>query len=139
MLLYATRGVMRQLQNLRDGRKPAYGAGDEMDWQIHIEGSLGEGALAKYHGVYHGGIGKLRAPDVGVVDVRTAAKHSHRLMIHPPDPDDRVFWFVTGTNGKYQIRGWLLAKDGKRKEWWQDPKKKDRWAFFVPTSELHAP
>jgi hypothetical protein len=39
MLLYATRGVMRQLQNLRDGRKPAYGAGDEMDWQIHIEGS----------------------------------------------------------------------------------------------------
>lgn len=135
----AMMGVLRQVQNILKARKPAHGAGNEKDWQKHIEGALGELALAKYLGVFWSGIGKLRAPDVGTMDVRTAAKHSHRLMIHPGDPDDRVFWFVTGLNGKYQIRGWLLAKDGKRDEWWKDPQGTDRWAFFVPTYALHAP
>lgn len=135
----AMMGVLRQVQNILKGRKPAYGAGKKNDWQIHVEGALGELALAKYLGVFWSGVGRLRAPDVGIVDVRTGAKHSHRLMLHPPDPANRVYWFVTGINGKYQIRGWILGKDGKRDEWWKDPKGTNRWAFFVPTSELHQP
>ena len=35
-------GVMRQVENLKLNRKPYYGAGSSNDWQLHIEGCLGE-------------------------------------------------------------------------------------------------
>ena len=41
-------GVARQVENLEIGRIPAYGAGNMNNWQIHLEGALGEMALAKY-------------------------------------------------------------------------------------------
>jgi hypothetical protein len=38
--------------------------------------------------------------------------------------------------GKYVIRGYLYGKDAKRQEWWRDPTKKNRFAYFVPQSAL---
>jgi hypothetical protein len=57
-------GVMRQVQNLRDNRQPAYGATTDHDWQWHIEGALGEMALAKALGVFWAGVGLFRGADV---------------------------------------------------------------------------
>lgn len=129
-------GVMRQLQNMRDGRRPAFGAGSASDWQLHVEGALGECALAKHLGIFWCGVGALRAPDVGVVDVRTRSNHSYDLILHDHDPDERVFYLLTGGNGRYVVRGWIRAGEGKRKEFWKDPAG-GRPAYFVPQEALH--
>jgi hypothetical protein len=135
-------GCMRQSQNLEANRRPAHGAGNLNDWQKHISGALGECALAKYLGVYWSGVGKLRGHDVGeMVDVRTQPpKYSYpnSLILHKGDPDDRVFFLVVGLNGRYTIKGWMLAKDGKDEKYWSDPTNEDRYAYFIPESELRS-
>lgn len=138
MLLGAQAGCQRQVQNLKNKVQHAYGAGNDDDWQLNIEGALGEMALAKYLGVYWDGKGQMRAPDVGNVDVRTRSQHYYDLILHPNDPDDRRFYLLTGQNGEYQVHGSILAKDGKKEEFWSDPSRKNRPAFFVPKSALEA-
>ncbi len=130
-------GVCRQIQNMAKGRKPAYGAGHSDDWQKNIEGYLGEMAFAQWRGVYHAGLGVLRGPDVDGQDVRTRSSHGYDHMLHPEDDDERIFWLLTGINGNYRVRGWIQAKDGKQDRFWKDPTGKNRWAFFVPVSEIH--
>lgn len=128
-------GIMRQTENLKKKAQPAYGAGSKDDWQLHIEGALGECALAKYLNVYWSGKGEMRNPDVGPFDVRTRSRHDYELILHPNDPDERTFWLLTGSNGVYRIHGCIKGKDGKKKEFWKDPAG-GRPAFFVPQSEL---
>jgi hypothetical protein len=138
MLMAAQAGVLRQVENLQKKRVPAYGVGANNDWQLHIEGCMGEYALAKYLGIHWSGKGQLRKPDVGVFDVRTRSRDNYELIIHPEDPDDRIFWLVCGRNGAYSIKGWILARDGKKKEYWKDPAGRNP-AYFVPQSALHSP
>lgn len=138
MMIAAQSGILRQIENTQRQRKAAYGSGSQNDWQLHIEGCLGEMALSKFLGVYYTGKGKFRAPDVGIVDVRTRSRHSYDLILHPKDPDDRIFYLVTGVNGSYKIQGWIMGEDGKQKEYWSDPAG-GRPAFFVPQSKLNAP
>lgn len=134
----ATVGLMRQLQNLKQKRCPAFGAGTTADWQLHIEGALGEMALAKYLNYYWGGVGVLRNPDVFDNDVRTRSRHHYELILHDHDPDDRRFWLLTGTNGAYVVHGWILGRDGKQKDFWKDPAG-GRPAYFVPQEKLTKP
>lgn len=131
-------GVMRQAQNIRANRKPYYGAGTLNDWQLHIEGCLGEFALAKFLGINWSGVGKLRAPDVGEMDVRTRSRDDYELILHPEDPGDRIFWLLTGVNGTYCVRGWCHGRDGKLDRFWKDPAG-GRPAFFVPHKALYSP
>lgn len=135
----AMAGIMRQVENIKLGRNHFHGAGKDVGWQMHVEGCLGEYALSKYLDVHWAGKGVLRDPDVGEVDVRTAARNSHSLILHKEDPDDRVFWLLTGINGKYNVQGWLLGSHGKREEYWKDPSGQGRHAFFVPQSRLNDP
>ncbi len=129
---------MRQVENMKLGRKTAHGAKDSDSWQMHIEGALGECALSKYLDHHWSGKGVLRGCDVGDVDVRTASKDNYRLILHNEDPDDRVFWLLTGANGNYQIKGWIMGWQGKHEKYWTDPNT-GRPAFFVPQSALNAP
>jgi len=138
MVMAATAGIMRQVENVKAKRRPYYLAGNQRDWQIHVEGCLGEFALAKFLGIHWTGKGALRAPDVGTVDVRTAGKNHYKLILHPDDDDDRPFWLLCGVNGRYSVKGWLRAGDGKKKEYWKDPA--DRGAsWYVPQSVLNKP
>jgi hypothetical protein len=138
MMMAAQAGIMRQVENIKTGTKSAYGASHNNDWQLNIEGSLGEFALAKFLNVWWGGKGKKRDPDVDICDVRTTASHNNRLILHPGDPDDRVFWLLTGVNGSYKIQGWILASEGKQEKYWTDPAN-GRPAFFIPISALNHP
>lgn len=131
-------GVMRQVQNLKAGLKDAHGAGLDSGWQLHIEGAMGEMALAKYLNCYYGGTGKMRASDVCKFDVRTSSKHFYNLIVHEKDPDDRVFWLLTGCNGVYVVRGWIKGCDAKNGDYWKDPAG-GRPAYFVPQNRLNAP
>lgn len=128
-------GVMRQAANLRDGRRDANNAPLILGWQFHVEGALGECAVAKALGLYWPGMGRLRHADVGTLQVRTAASATDRLILHPGDDDAAVFIHVTGINGSYTLHGWLYGRDGKRREWWADPRG-GRPAFFVPVTAL---
>ena len=136
MLLAAQAGVMRQVENCKANRIPFYGAGNQNDWQLHIEGCLGEFALSKYLGVFWSGKGRLRAPDVGEVDVRTRSKDNYELILHREDPDNRVFYLLCGVNGRYTVKGWITGEEGKQEKFWKDPAG-GRPAFFVPQIALH--
>ena len=138
MILAAQAGVLRQVENIKKGVKPAYGAGNEKDWQYGIEGAMGEFALAKYLGVFWHGKGKMWGNDVGVYQVRTSSRLDGDLILHPKDDDEKTYWLVTGLNGNYWIRGYIKAIDGKKDHWWRDPAG-GRPAFFVPQSELIKP
>jgi len=138
MLIAAQGGIMRQIENIKKSAEPYYGVSNTNDWQLHIEGCLGEFALAKFLNVWWGGKGNKRSPDVGIYDVRTGSSHNYCLILHPNDPDDRIFWLVTGINGSYKVQGWMYARDGKKDEYWKDLGN-GRPAFFVPTSKINDP
>ena len=138
MQIAAHSGIQRQLQNLKNNAQPAHGAGNKNDWQLHIEGALGEMALAKHLGVYWDGKGKMRAPDVGAIDVRTRSKHSYDLIVHDRDDDARYIYLLTGGNGQYRVHGGIHARDAKQERYWKDPAG-GRPAYFVPQAHLQNP
>ena len=136
MMQGALCGIMRQLTNLKKGHKNAHGLGNGKDWQVNVEGALAEMALAKFLDVYWTN-GEFRAPDVGVVDVRSTHHMNGCLIVHDEDDSGRVFWLLTGENGKYTIRGWMYGYEAQNKEkYWKDPVG-GRPAYFVPQSDLH--
>lgn len=129
-------GVERQLMNLQNGARPRYGADSDNDWQSNIEGVLGEMAVAKLLEVeYDPNLGNYQAVDVGdLYQVRTSPKPS--LLLHPPDKDHHIFIFANGVNGTYGMAGWVYGQEGKRKEFWRDPKG-GRPCYFVPKHALN--
>ena len=135
MQIAAHVGIQRQLQNLKNNARPAYGAGSSNDWQLHVEGALGEMALAKHLGIYWDGKGQMRAPDVGCFDVRTRSKHTYDLIVHERDDDDRYIYLLTGGNGVYRFHGGIYARDAKDEQYWRDPAG-GRPAYFVPQNKL---
>lgn len=132
-------GIMRQVQNLSKGRRQANNHDPACDWRDHIEGALGEMAVAKWLNRYWSGrLGNLGAADVGNVEVRTSTHDEACLILHGKDPDERVFVLVTGCNGEYVIRGWMFGVEGKRGRYWREPVR-GRGAYFVPAYELSNP
>lgn len=127
-------GVMRQMHNIKAGNTHLYGGHEDQGWQYHIEGAMGELALAKHLGVFWG-IGLKGGADVGRHQVRTTSRTGNRLIIHPDDADDERFYLVIGVNGKYQIMGWIMGRDAKDKKYWTDPTG-SRPAYFVPSDDL---
>lgn len=128
-------GCLRHLENMKDNKcNFTHGYDERNAWQVHIEGALGELAVAKVLKLYWSK-GKRGGDDVGPYRVRTSARDDADLILHETDPDDTRHYSVTGSNGIYRIHGWILARDGKREEWWRDPTG-SRPAFFVPRSAL---
>lgn len=137
VLLAASVGTMRQVQNLKNDRKDKYGADPDNAWTPHIEGACGELAVAKYLGVFwNGALGNLGADDVGNFQVRRRTRMDWDLLIQPDDDDNDAFIAIVGKLPKLYICGWMMARDAKRQEWWADKSGKNRPAFFVPQSAL---
>lgn len=137
IMLGAVAGIGRQIIALKKKLKPGYGGDTSMDWQKHIEGALAEMAVAKYLNIFwNGTIGKLHPGDVGKNEVRSTHYEDGHLLLHDEDDDNARFFFVVGINGRYEIKGWIRAKDGKLKEYIKDPTKK-RPCYFVPADALN--
>lgn len=129
-------GIMRHVQDLKQGLHARHGLLPGNAWQIHIEGACGEMAVAKHYGKYwNGNIGNLKAHDVGHLEVRTTRHENGRLILHKTDPDDAVFVLLTGECPSYTLRGWIRGADGKKTEFWDEPRA-GRAAYFVPASKL---
>jgi len=62
--------------------------------------------------------------------------------LHPADKDHKRYWLLTGENGRYVIRGFLLAWDGKQKKYWVekfDKDGRDRSCYMIPQKDLQNP
>jgi len=141
-------GVFRQTQNILKKRNHAHNLDkkDETGWQFHIEGAMGEYVVSKILGLPWNAIdiGDLNLPDVGEnIEVRTTRYLGGKLIVHehPSDPKDRIYWLVTGQNGKYCIRGWLEGEKCQQQKYWENlvknQKKEPRYAFCVPQDNLN--
>lgn len=142
MILAGSVGVIRQSTNLSDGREDAHGAARDNGWQLHIDGALGELAVAKFLNLFWSGqLGNLRADDVGSLQVRTTTHDAGRLLIHKTDPDDKVFVLVVGYAPSLRLAGWILGRDAKQEKWWDDPMalkgREPRPCFCVPQLRLN--
>ena len=134
MVTAAMAGVFRHAENMANGVKDRHCANEKNGWQVHIDGALAECALAKWIDRYWEGKGTRGGSDVGPYDVRHAISDNLRLIIHDYDPDQRIFFFVTGSNGQYAVQGGIRAIDGKKKQyWWADAPSP---AYFIPKDRL---
>lgn len=139
ILLSAIAGVQRQCHVIKDGLKGDENEPTDNCWHRHIEGAMTECVMAKYLDKYWKGKGEPGAGDIGNIEVRSATEHHYRLILHPKDKDDSIYWFLTGQYGAYRLHGWIMGKDGKKEEYWQKPKTGWQAAFFVPTSIINPP
>jgi hypothetical protein len=137
MLLGATHGVYRRIVNTKAKNKDKRGKWALDVWSQDIEGALSEIALAKWLGVYWSGASFVRADDVIGYEVRWTHWDNGHLPLHRSDIDEKRYVLVTGGLGKYVIRGWIYARDGKREELWGEFKGAPEGACYkVPQSEL---
>jgi hypothetical protein len=137
IMMVAQAGVMRHIQFIARNAKCQHGQSEPTTWEMQIEGCLSEYALSLYLGVEWKGTGKIGGVDVGKDnDVRCTPRADGSLIIHKNDDDNRKYWLMVGKNGTYEVKGWLLGKDGKNERYWSDPSGKNRPAYFVPQSAL---
>jgi hypothetical protein len=89
-------------------------------------------AVARYLNLFwNGDVSNTKERDVGgMVDVRACAP-GLRLILHREDPDDVPFVLAWVTMPTIELMGWMLARDGKREEFWCEPQP-GRPCFLVP-------
>jgi hypothetical protein len=135
LMMGAYVGISRQASSL--ARKLRSKMPVDNPWQIHVEGALGEVAVAKALNLYwDGSVDTWKAPDIGDhIQVRCRSKEGDALIVRDGDSDTEVFILVTGQAPKYTVRGWLTGAEAKQEKWISNPGGRGA-AFFVPQSEL---
>ena len=142
--LAAQAGAMRRIEAIKKGRPDKYGEPSSPLWDVDIESCCAEMAVAKTTGFYWSPAvndPKTLPGDVGPIQVRSTSYKSGHLLLHKADDDAQIFVLAIGRSEKWNIAGWLHARDGKKKEYWRedvrDSKGKVRPAFFVPQTSLN--
>ena len=138
MLLATQAGAMRNIENIIRKRKPAYGAEQAGDFQLHVVGAMGELALSRYLNVTWNGKGKFRGPDAGTdIQVRTAERNGRiSLILHEQDPDELLFYCVRRFEGsnEFEIFQPVRGREGKSQRYWRTDVRSP--AFFVPVKPI---
>ncbi len=129
-------GVQRHVECTRQRISGKYGA-PENDWNLDIEGSAGELAVAKaLNRHWSMPLNTFRrGGDVGDLQVRTSRQHFSRLIVRHADRDEDLFILVTGTAPIFYVHGYIQAAQAKQRRWLQAPGGRPA-AFFVPRSAL---
>ena len=135
---WAYAGVDRRVSAMQKNRRGAHGFNRNDFWQLDLEGLLAEAAVAKALNVYYAPVTGALDTEMGDVlpgvQVRSTKYLSGSLLVHNSDADDHRFLLVTGASGAYDIRGWILGKDGKKPSYTKTYK--GRTAYWVPQSAL---
>lgn len=137
IMLGATMGVMRHIQDLRDRRAGVNQQPAHLAWQVKIEGALAELAVAKALGDYWSGASYRGAADSGGIEVRMTRYQDGCLFLHEHDKSDARYVLAAGLNGTYKVAGWLWGREGQQEKYWRRVSAERNPAFFVPQSELH--
>ena len=94
---------------------------DDYPWDNEIESACAEIALAKHFGVFWTGLSGLGAPDAGPWESRwTRWLDTGKLLIYSKDRDERRYVLIDGVAPNMRLVGWLLAGEGKNKQWWNE-------------------
>jgi len=128
----------RQIFNIHQRRVNRHGLVDSQDWDVHIQGVLGEFVVCKHLGLYWTGAipANETAGDAGRHQVRATTRSAGCLIVHPEDPDDVPFVLVTGTAPTFRIAGWITGGDAKQTQWWRTDVRNA--AYFVPQAALRS-
>lgn len=129
-------GVERHLAALDRQLPDKHGyAGD--GWSIHIEGAIGECAVAHALGrPWDASVNTFKSrPDVGPVEVRTRSRDDYELIVRVDDRDDSPYVLVVGRAPTYRVVGWCWGHEAKRPEWVRTHGDRPP-AYFVPQSAL---
>ncbi len=111
---------------------------------VHIEGAIGEIAVAKASNRYWGGtvnVGK-RVADVGErieVRCRDETDGERDLIVRDDDPDDRVMVLVTWTESdlpSLKVWGWIEIKKAKKKKYLSNPGGYGQ-CYLIPKEDLN--
>ena len=74
--------------------------------------------------------------DVGELQIRSVlSSRPHELRLHERDRDDQIFVLVVRSEPKYELAGWLYAKEGKQAKYWRHWRN-GTYAYFVPLKDL---
>ena len=137
-------GIKRYLHAKNNKLNNRYGQ-KEYNQEYHVRGALGELAVAKglsvewKNPVINGRYKEFKkAPDLpGNVEVRTVEQASHRLIVHPDDRDDARFVLAIGDVKAFLLRGWIVGRDAKKKEWIAAYQNYED-SYFVPQEKLRS-
>jgi hypothetical protein len=150
MLLAASSGVQREVECLRklDSGKSVVSEYEKNNnqvgpgglWQNHVEGAMGEFAVAKYLGLYPGAITNKDATDVGEhYEVRTRPLRYQELFIKKDEKDDKYYILVQGSYGRYTVCGWISAYEAfAHPEWYHNNESKTSMRYWVPHEFLYS-
>lgn len=128
-------GVRRQLSSLSKNSRPGEGY-EGSGWDIHIQGALGEMAVAKALNVYwSGSVNTFAACDLPGLQVRTRSRHWYDLIVRSRDSDDEPFILVTGECPTFTVHGWIYGRDAKKPKWLREYGNRPA-AYFVPQGAL---
>lgn len=115
--------------------------GGKKDAKADLYGAAGELAVATYLGFpcFELKAARRGSEDLrGGIEVKTAMKHSHRLIVQLDDRPGKDYWLVTIEGKEVWIHGWLPWGEVARLEYVADPVG-GRAAYFVPSEFLYAP
>lgn len=106
--------------------------------QDNLYGAARECAAGKLLKIYwHHNIGITQDYDLFPdLQVRGTEHPRGRLLVRQRDKDTDRFIFVTRVAREFELRGWIFGGEAKKEEWWADPTKKNRFAYFVPHDAL---
>ena len=140
----AMAGVTRNVTALRDHRALENGRADS-GWENHINGALGEYAVAKV-------LGRCWSPAVGVLDtdtgdlpgnwhVKSTTRRNGRLIVRRQDPMEMTYALVVLDLPHVEVVGWIPGEFAKLEEFWEEEDRArgiHQAAYFVPAANLHS-
>ena len=133
LMIGAFVGASRKVGSRKSGLTDGMRAGKDKAWDIDIEGSLGEIAVAKYLNCYwQGGVNTFKKQDIVGYQVRRTQYIPASLRGQTNDKDDDIFILVTGTSPNFNIVGWAYGRDIKQKKYWNNGL---RW-YLMPEESL---
>lgn len=129
-------GCERQIDNLLHDRKQRHRCPEDRCFEVHIQSSLAEQAVAKVGGRYwSGSVGNRAASDVGDWEVKYTEKPDGGLLLNTDCVDEKKYVLVTGRAPRFVLRGWLFGWQAKDQKYWREDIRSP--AYIVPQSDLN--
>lgn len=132
-------GEQRQEEALVKNLPDKYGFDGVAGLAIHIEGACGEMAVAQALDIpWDATVNTFKSlPDLrNGIEVRTRSKSEYDLLVRADDKDDKIFVLVIRKGPqKFDVIGWILAKDAKQEQWIKTYGNRPP-AYFVPKEHL---